>query len=60
MPPRQRTPLLLLIACSCFFILCAFLYVRPYIAAAVGPYKPVHDPYQDEQVSCFHLYLAAQ
>jgi len=44
--PRQPYPLLLLIACSCFFILCAFLYVRPYIASAVGPYKPVHDPYQ--------------
>lgn len=50
MSPKQRTPLLLLIACSCFFILCAFLYVRPYIAAAVGPYKPVHDPYQNMSV----------
>lgn len=48
--PRPATgpapPLYYIVASASFFVLAALLYVRPYIASAVGPYRLLRDPYQ--------------
>lgn len=47
------SPFLVTFSCSSFFVIAVLLYVRPYLEAAVTPYRPLKDPYRNAYWLCY-------